>query len=33
MASNLVGALSTAINQDDVEAFVSALKRVLERQR
>jgi len=33
MASNLVGALSTAINRDEVDAFVSALKRVLERQR
>ncbi len=33
MASNLVGAPSTAITQEEVDAFVSALKRVLERQR
>jgi glutamate-1-semialdehyde 2,1-aminomutase len=33
MASNLVGGLSTALGQEEVAAFVGALRRVLERQR
>ena len=33
MASNLVGGLSTAITETEVDTFVNALKRVLERQR
>jgi len=33
MASNLVGALSTAITKDEVDAFVNALKLVLEHHR
>ena len=32
-ASNLIGSLSTAIGEGEVEAFLSAFKRVLERQR
>jgi glutamate-1-semialdehyde 2,1-aminomutase len=33
MASNLVGGLSTALGEEEVNTFVEALKSVLERQR
>ena len=33
MASNLVGGLSTALGEEEVDTFVGALRRVLERQR
>jgi glutamate-1-semialdehyde aminotransferase len=33
MASNLVGALSTAISEGEVGSYLSAFRRVLERQR
>jgi glutamate-1-semialdehyde 2,1-aminomutase len=33
MASNLVGGLSTALGEEEVETFVGALRKVLERQR
>ncbi len=33
IASNLVGALATAITEAEVDAFLEAFKRVLERRR
>jgi glutamate-1-semialdehyde 2,1-aminomutase len=33
MASNLVGGLSTALGEEEVNTFVGALQTILERQR